>query len=148
MPPKPFQSYFEETELFQTFSNSNSSIERSSPASSIPHSRAASPFIKSSSPGSSTPPHREQPPFDEPLPPQVNLFFSSVPPGVFPTPKSELKAQPWKKLWKEQKGPSADGRLIVACPKICVYRKFHGLICTLTFVLSISSLSHGTCKHL
>jgi hypothetical protein len=41
-------------------------------------------------------------------------------------PEEEEKAQPWKALWKERKGHSEDGKLLVACPKRCVYGKSFG----------------------
>jgi len=54
-----------------------------------------------------------------PLPDPVASFFSNVSTGGFPKPAA--KAQPWKSLWDGPQHPSADGKLIVACPKICDY---------------------------
>lgn len=53
------------------------------------------------------------------LPEAVHPFFVSVPTAGFPAPKKQ-KEQPWRKLWKPQP-PTEDGKLLVACPKICTY---------------------------
>jgi len=76
---------------------------------------------KPSSPSSSTSTSsREGSPVEEELSEQAALFFKSVSPQGFPNTKSDLKAQPWRKLRIEPE-LSPDGRVIVACPKICVY---------------------------
>jgi hypothetical protein len=62
--------------------------------------------------------------FEKPLDPQVASFFSSVSPGGFPDSQSEKKAQPWKRVWRPGPQASKDGKLIVACPKICVFGTF------------------------
>ena len=49
----------------------------------------------------------------------VAQFFVSVPTQGFPT-ENKQKAQPWRRVWKPQ-APTEDGKLIVACPKICVF---------------------------
>jgi hypothetical protein len=67
---------------------------------------------------------RSSSPFFQPLPESVASFFSSVSLGGFP--EEEEKAQPWKSVWKQPQGPDSDGKLLVACPKRCVYGKFAG----------------------
>ncbi|PMD63258.1 uncharacterized protein K444DRAFT_610091 [Hyaloscypha bicolor E] len=92
--------------------------------SMTPHTPSNDP----STPSSSRPATRQGSPdsaFDEPLTQlsqQVTSFFGSVSSGGFPDPQPEKKAQPWKRVWRPgPQAPSEDGKLIVACPKICVY---------------------------
>jgi hypothetical protein len=56
-----------------------------------------------------------------PVPESVASFFNNVTLGGFPEP--EQKVQPWKRVWKGPQEPATDGKLLVACPKICVYGK-------------------------
>jgi hypothetical protein len=49
----------------------------------------------------------------------VESFFKSVTLGGFPKPAE--KAQPWKKVWSAPQDPPKDGKMVVACPKKCVY---------------------------
>jgi hypothetical protein len=49
----------------------------------------------------------------------VESFFKSVTLGGFPKPA--VKAQPWKKVWPAPQDPTKDGKMVVACPKKCVY---------------------------
>jgi hypothetical protein len=62
--------------------------------------------------------------FEKPLDLQVALYFSSVSPGGFPDSQSEKKAQPWKRVWRPGPQVSKDEKLIVACPKPCVFGTF------------------------
>jgi hypothetical protein len=52
-------------------------------------------------------------------------FFKSVRMGCFPT--TDAKAQPWKNIWTGPTPPSADGELLVACPKNCLWGRFNFL---------------------
>jgi hypothetical protein len=42
--------------------------------------------------------------------------------GRFPEP--EKQEQPWRKIWKAPPEAISEGKLLVACPKKCVYGKF------------------------
>lgn len=53
----------------------------------------------------------------------TNPFFQSVSRQGFPDSKV-TKAQPWKKNWAGEQQPTEDGKLIVACPKVCTYGMF------------------------
>jgi hypothetical protein len=56
------------------------------------------------------------------LPQSVKEFFESVRMGCFPEAEEmDTKAQPWRRIWAGPQEPSADGKLLVACPKNCVY---------------------------
>jgi hypothetical protein len=57
----------------------------------------------------------------EPLPDSVAAFFDNVSATGFPRPEKIQKTQPWKDAVKDLQGPSKDGTIIVACPKICLY---------------------------
>jgi hypothetical protein len=46
-------------------------------------------------------------------------FFSSVSSAGFPKPTE--KTQPWRSVWKGPQAPLPDGKLLVACPKRCLY---------------------------
>ncbi|KAH0548353.1 hypothetical protein GP486_007973, partial [Trichoglossum hirsutum] len=46
-------------------------------------------------------------------------FFSSVSPEGYPKPTEKL--QPWRAVWKGPNAPLPDGKLLVACPKRCLY---------------------------
>ncbi|PVH79050.1 hypothetical protein DL98DRAFT_589826 [Cadophora sp. DSE1049] len=78
--------------------------------SEMPVSRSASPDANSS---------RSASPESE-LPQPVQEFFQAVSHDGFPASKS-AKIQPWKARWAGVQHPSDDGKLIVACPKICTY---------------------------
>ena len=71
--------------------------------------------MQSDNSGQSTPEPRSSTELSEP----VASFFSAVTLGGFPEP--EKKAQPWKRVWKGPQQPSTDGKILVGCPKICVY---------------------------
>jgi len=71
--------------------------------------------VRSDNSGSPTPEYRSS----TELPEHVASFFSTVTLGSFPKP--EEKAQPWREVWKGPQKPSPDGKLLVGCPKICVY---------------------------
>lgn len=71
--------------------------------------------VQSDNSGHSTPERRSSTELSEP----VASFFSNVTLGGFPEP--EKKAQPWKRVWKGPQEPSSDGKILVGCPKICVY---------------------------
>ncbi|RDW59778.1 hypothetical protein BP6252_12865 [Coleophoma cylindrospora] len=52
----------------------------------------------------------------------VAKFFDSVNADVYQKPKeNKEKTQPWKSLDIAPPRPSADGRLVIAVPKICTY---------------------------
>ncbi|KAK0118548.1 hypothetical protein ONS95_007436 [Cadophora gregata] len=71
--------------------------------------------MQSDTSGRSTPEPRASTELSEP----VASFFSNVTLGGFPEP--DTKAQPWKRVWKGPQQPSSDGKILVGCPKICVY---------------------------
>ncbi len=49
-------------------------------------------------------------------------FFKSIRMGCFPNAEAvDKKAQPWKDIWTSPTPPSAEGEMLVACPKNCVY---------------------------
>ncbi|KIM96914.1 hypothetical protein OIDMADRAFT_20681 [Oidiodendron maius Zn] len=77
-----------------------------------PPSRSVSPEV---------PDHRDAP-LQSPLARAVEDFFKSVSPEGFPLSKgTKAKAQPWRTHWAGPQPPTEDGKLIVACPKICTY---------------------------
>jgi len=61
------------------------------------------------------------PPLLGPLPEDIASFFNTVSAEGFP--EDVPKAQPWKELLKRAHNPSPDGKLILACPKKCLYGK-------------------------
>jgi hypothetical protein len=60
------------------------------------------------------------------LPDSVNAFFQSVRMNCFPEAEGmDTKAQPWRRIWAGPQPPSTDGKLLVACPKNCLWGKFY-----------------------
>ena len=54
----------------------------------------------------------------------VTEFFKSVSADGYPEGAGmSTKAQPWRSIWPGPQRPSEDGKLLVACPKNCVYGK-------------------------
>lgn len=64
----------------------------------------------------------ELPPVLGPLPEDVASFFDVMSTDGFP--EDVPKAQPWKEFLKKPHNPSPDGKLILACPKKCLYGRF------------------------
>ena len=59
------------------------------------------------------------------LPDSVNDFFRSVQMDCFPKAEgNHTKTQPWKRVWTPQL-PSADGKLLIACPKDCQWGELY-----------------------
>jgi hypothetical protein len=54
-----------------------------------------------------------------PLPEPVASFFSALSSNEFPPDLP--KAQPWRDILDGPLPPSPDGKVIIACPKICMY---------------------------
>ncbi|PVH79054.1 hypothetical protein DL98DRAFT_533407 [Cadophora sp. DSE1049] len=71
--------------------------------------------MQSDNSGQSTPEPRSSTELSEP----VASFFSNVTLGGFPEP--EAKAQPWRSVWNRQQKLSSDAKILIKCPKICVY---------------------------
>jgi hypothetical protein len=70
------------------------------------------------------------------LPQSVKEFFGSVRMGCFPEAEGmDTKAQPWRRIWVGLQQPSTDGKLLVACPKNCVYGELYS---PFTYLPSVS----------
>jgi len=62
------------------------------------------------------------------MPESVNEFFQSVRMNCFPEAEGmNIKVQPWRRFWGGPQPPAADGKLLVACPKNCLWGSGQGL---------------------
>jgi len=121
-PPLPSQKRSQSVSLqhLRTTSKHQRKMEASVPNNKKSQSQSECQSQSACSRSSSPESDAESTKSDVELPPAVHQFFQSVSPAGFPTTKGPKKAQPWKSRWSGPQEPK-DGKLIVACPRICTY---------------------------